>query len=189
MAVTRLGNAMEPAHREEIDLHMAEIDKKELVVRVTVAPEYDFAAHVLPVRTVARTSWMPSYAHAGDAGADLRACMPGPLTINPGESAWVNTGVRVAIPDGFVGLQFPRSGLGCNHGICLANGTGVIDSGYRGEVRAKLLNLGRGPFTVHPGDRVCQLVVVPCVRASFLAVTELPDSERGTDGYGSTGVR
>lgn len=180
---------MGPAHREEIDLHMAVVDEKKLVVRVTVEPEYDFAAHVLPVETVAGTSYMPSYAHAGDAGADLRACVPAPVAIGPGESAWVNTGVRVAIPDGFVGLQFPRSGLGCNHGICLANGTGVIDSGYRGEVRAKLLNLGREPFVVHPGDRVCQLVVVPCVHASFEVVTELPDSERGTDGYGSTGVR
>lgn len=143
----------------------------------------------LDVPTLARSGAVPKYAHAGDAGADMRADIPRPLTIEPGGSAWVGTGVRVAIPDGYVGLQFPRSGLGCNHGICLANGTGVIDSGYRGEVRAKLLNLGREPFTVHPGDRVCQLVVVPCVRASFLAVTELPDSERGTDGYGSTGVR
>lgn len=142
----------------------------------------------LDVPTVARAGAVPAYAHEGDAGADVRADIPRPLTIEPGGSAWVGTGVRVAIPDGYVGLQFPRSGLGCNHGICLANGTGVIDSGYRGEVRAKLLNLGREPFTVHPGDRVCQLVVVPCVRASFLAADELPPSERGTDGYGSTGV-
>lgn len=142
----------------------------------------------LDVPTVARAGAVPAYAHEGDAGADMRADIPRPLTIEPGGSAWVGTGVRVAIPDGYVGLQFPRSGLGCNHGICLANGTGVIDSGYRGEVRAKLLNLGREPFTVHPGDRVCQLVVVPCVRASFLAADELPPSERGTDGYGSTGV-
>ena len=142
----------------------------------------------LDVPTVARAGAVPAYAHEGDAGADMRADIPRPLTIEPGGSAWVGTGVRVAIPDGYVGLQFPRSGLGCNHGICLANGTGVIDSGYRGEVRAKLLNLGREPFTVHPGDRVCQLVVVPCVRASFLAAGELPPSERGTDGYGSTGV-
>lgn len=188
MAVTRLVNAMGLAHREEIDLHMAEIEKREPTVAVVVKPEYSFAAHVLPVKTVAGTSYMPSYAHAGDAGADLRACMPGPLTINPGESAWVNTGVRVAIPAGFVGLQFPRSGLGCNHGICLANGTGVIDSGYRGEVRAKLLNLGVEPFTVLPGSRVCQMVIVPFVRARFEPVGELPPSERGEDGYGSTGV-
>lgn len=132
---------------------------------------------------------MPSYAHWGDAGADMRADVPEPVTIEPMQSAWVGTGVRVAIPDGFVGLQFPRSGLGCNHGICLANGTGVIDSGYRGEVRAKLLNLGTEPFVVNPGDRVCQLVLVPYARAAFVPVGELPASSRGTDGYGSTGVR
>nr|DAF48583.1 MAG TPA: dCTP deaminase dUTPase [Siphoviridae sp. ctqBc4] len=132
---------------------------------------------------------MPSYAHWGDAGADMRADVPEPVTIEPMQSAWVGTGVRVAIPDGFVGLQFPRSGLGCNHGICLANGTGVIDSGYRGEIRAKLLNLGQEPFTVNLGDRVCQLVLVPYARAAFVPVAELPASSRGTDGYGSTGVR
>lgn len=140
------------------------------------------------VLTRALASRVPAYAHAGDAGADMRADIAAPMTINPGESAWVGTGVRMAIPDGYVGLQFPRSGLGCNHGICLANGTGVIDSGYRGEVRAKLLNLGAEPFVVHPGDRVCQLVVVPFAHATFAQVGELPPSERGTDGYGSTGV-
>lgn len=132
---------------------------------------------------------MPIYMHAGDAGADMRADISEPVTIEPMGSAWVGTGVRVAIPDGFVGLQFPRSGLGCNHGICLANGTGVIDSGYRGEIRAKLLNLGPEPFTVNPGDRVCQLVIVPFARAAFVPVEELPPSSRGTDGYGSTGIR
>lgn len=142
----------------------------------------------LDVPTVARAGAVPEYAHEGDAGADMRADIPRPLTIQPGESAWVGTGVRVAIPDGYVGLQFPRSGLGCNHGICLANGTGVIDSGYRGEVRAKLLNLGAEPFEVLPGSRVCQLVIVPFARARFEPVGELPPSERGTDGYGSTGV-
>ena len=142
----------------------------------------------LMVPTVAAPSRVPAYAHEGDAGADMRADVGAPVTVAPGESAWVGTGVRVAIPEGYVGLQFPRSGLGCNHGICLANGTGVIDSGYRGEVRAKLLNLGREPFTVNPGDRVCQLVVVPFARATFARVAELPPSERGTDGYGSTGV-
>ena len=143
----------------------------------------------LPVDVTCGDGFLPEYKHAGDAGADMRAAIDGPVTIRPGESAWVGTGVRMAIPEGYVGLQFPRSGLGCNHGICLANGTGVIDSGYRGEVRAKLLNLGAEPFTVHPGDRVCQLVVVPFRRCRFWTVAELPDSDRGTDGYGSTGVR
>lgn len=142
----------------------------------------------IPVDAVCEERLTPTYAHEGDAGADLRADMPDPLTIMPGDSAWVPTGVRVAIPEGHVGLQFPRSGLSCNHGICLANGVGVIDSGYRGEVRAKLLNLGREPFTVSHGDRICQLVIVPYSRARFWTVDELSESDRGADGYGSTGL-
>ena len=142
----------------------------------------------MPVDVVCGEEFVPTYAHDGDAGADLRASIEGPVTINPGESAWVPTGVHVAIPQGHVGLQFARSGLGCSHGVCLANGVGVIDSGYRGEVRAKLLNLGTEPYTVRPLDRVCQLVIVPYVRAKFWTVNNLSDSDRGEDGYGSTGV-
>lgn len=144
---------------------------------------------LMPVDVVCEDEFVPAYKHEGDAGADLRARIDWSLTIEPGDSAWVPTGVRLAIPEGHVGLQFPRSGLGCNHGICLANGTGVIDSGYRGEVRAKLLNLGVEPFTVNPGDRICQLVVMPYTRCRFWTVSELPDSDRGEAGYGSTGVR
>lgn len=146
------------------------------------------STYQMPVDVVCEDGFVPEYKHDGDAGADLRAHIDVPLTIQPGESAWVPTGVRLAIPDGHVGLQFPRSGLGCNHGICLANGTGVIDSGYRGEVRAKLLNLGSEPFTVNPGDRICQLVIVPYTKAKFWTVGELSDSDRGEDGYGSTGL-
>lgn len=141
------------------------------------------------VRAVCAEDRVPVYKHGGDAGADMRADVPGPVTIAPGESAWVGTGVRLEVPEGHVGLQFPRSGLGCRHGICLANGVGVIDSGYRGEVRAKLLNLGSEPYTVNPGDRVCQLVVVPFVRLDFERVAELGGTDRGEGGYGSTGVR
>lgn len=164
-----------------------EIDESRCIARLHV-DLVPVLANGLDVPIVANAGDVPKYAHDGDAGADMRADIPEPVTIEPMQSAWVGTGVRVAIPDGFVGLQFPRSGLGCNHGICLANGTGVIDSGYRGEVRAKLLNLGPEPFTVNPGDRVCQLVVVPFARAEFVPVAELPESDRGTDGYGSTGV-
>lgn len=145
---------------------------------------------MIAVNIKAKDGFEPTYAHDGDAGADLRACIDGELTIQPGESAWVGTGVRMEIPPAHVGLQFPRSGLGCNHGICLANGTGVIDSGYRGEIRAKLLNLGKEPFTVKRGDRVCQLVILPFSRCRFWSIEgELSDSDRGTDGYGSTGVK
>ena len=146
------------------------------------------STYQMPVDVVCEDGFVPEYKHEGDAGADRRAHIDGPLTIQPWESAWVPTGVRLAIPEGHVGLQFPRSGLGCKHGICLANGTGVIDSGYRGEVRAKLLNLGAEPFTVNPGARICQLVIVPYSRAHFWTVNELGESDRGTDGYGSTGV-
>lgn len=142
----------------------------------------------VPVNVVCEDSMIPIYAHEGDAGADLRASIEEPVTIQPGASEWVGTGVRVEIPHGHAGLQFPRSGLGCKHGICLANGTGVIDSGYRGEIKAKLLNLGTEPFTVKPGDRICQLVIVPYTKAKFWTVKELGESDRGTDGYGSTGV-
>lgn len=146
------------------------------------------STYQMPVDVVCEDGFVPEYKHEGDAGADLRAHIDGPLTIQQGESAWVPTGVRLAIPDGHVGLQFPRSGLGCNHGVCLANGTGVIDSGYRGEVRAKLLNLGADPFTVNPGDRICQLVILPYTKAKFWTVDELSESDRGADGYGSTGL-
>lgn len=146
------------------------------------------STYQMPVDVVCDDGFVPEYKHEGDAGADLRAHIDGPLTIQTGESAWVPTGVRLAIPEGHVGLQFPRSGLGCNHGICLANGTGVIDSGYRGEVRAKLLNLGSEPFTVNPGDRICQLVIIPYTKARFWTVDELSESDRGEDGYGSTGL-
>lgn len=146
------------------------------------------STYQMPVDVVCEDGFVPEYKHEGDAGADLRAHIDGTLTIQPGESAWLPTGVRLAIPEGHVGLQFPRSGLGCNHGVCLANGTGVIDSGYRGEVMAKLLNLGAEPFTVNPGDRICKLVILPYTKAKFWTVDELGDSDRGTDGYGSTGV-
>lgn len=146
------------------------------------------STYQMPVDVVCEDGFVPEYKHEGDAGADLRAHIDEPLTIQPWESAWVPTGVRIAIPDGHVGLQLPRSGLGCNYGICLANGTGVIDSGYRGEVRAKLLNLGTEPFTVNPGDRICQLVIVPYTNAKFWTVDELSESDRGADGYGSTGL-
>lgn len=142
----------------------------------------------VPVDVVCDDDMIPTYAHEGDAGADLRAAIPKPVTIQPGKSEWVGTGVRAEIPCGHVGLQFPRSGLGCKRGICLANGVGVIDSGYRGEIRAKLLNLGAEPFTVNPGDRICQLVIVPYTKAKFWTVNELGESDRGEDGYGSTGV-
>lgn len=142
----------------------------------------------MEIMTVCETGFEPLLAHEGDAGADLRACIVRPVEIAPNTSEWIGTGMKVAIPDGYVGLLFPRSGLGCKHGICLANGVGVIDSGYRGEIRAKLLNLGTEPYRIYPRDRICQLVIVPYAKADYKLAIELDKSERGEDGYGSTGV-
>ena len=140
------------------------------------------------IMCVAEDGFRPVRKHLTDAGADLRADIEEPVTLAVGESAWFPTGVRVCIPEGHFGLQAARSGLGCKHGITLANSIGVIDSGFRGEIKAKLVNLGDEPYTVNPGDRVSQLVIVPYVPAVYVQVDALPDSDRGEDGYGSTGV-
>lgn len=130
--------------------------------------------------------YVPEYAHEGDAGLDLRAAEGG--AVPAGGSSLVRTGVRVEIPSGCVGLVFPRSGLG-SKGITLRNAVGVADSGYRGEVMAALWNTTDEEFRFEKGDRICQLVVMPYCPCEVVPVDELEGSERGADGYGSTGVR
>lgn len=131
----------------------------------------------------------PTQAHKGDAGYDLRASLPdGPLTIGPGEIRMVDLDFRCDIPEGYVGLEFPRSGLG-TRGITLANCVGVIDSGYRGPVKAGLINLSGKDFTVEDGFRVCQLVLVRHASVDWVPADGLGTSERGENGYGSTGLR
>lgn len=127
----------------------------------------------------------PAYAHEGDAGLDLRAAED--VTLQPGESQLVKLGVAVEIPVGCVGLQFPHSGLG-SRGITLRHAVEVIDSGYRGEIKAPLWNTTKDVFNVHAGDRICQLVVMPYVPCMLELADELSKSERGEHGYGSTGV-
>ena len=129
----------------------------------------------------------PFINHEGDAGSDLRASLDAPLTIEPGQISMVDLDFRCAIPEGCVGLEFPRSGLGSN-GLTLANAVGVIDSGYRGPVKAALVNLGEEAVTIHDGDRVCQLVVVEYVAPEWVRETRLGESERGESGYGSSGL-
>lgn len=132
---------------------------------------------------------LPKYAHGvEDAGCDLKANIPNPITIDPWESVWVGSGVHLAMPEGMFALQAPRSGLSCNHGITLANAPGIIDPGYRGEIRCKLVNLSDEPYTVYPLERIAQLVFLPFVNAVFTEVDSLPESSRGEDGYGSTGA-
>jgi dUTP pyrophosphatase len=128
----------------------------------------------------------PSRAHDGDAGYDLHAAEP--VTLGPGERAVVPTGIAVAIPDGHAGLVLPRSGLAVRHGIALVNAPGLIDSGYRGELRVLLLNTDReNAFDVEPGDRVAQLVLVKVEGPELEEAEELDETMRGGGGFGSSG--
>lgn len=129
---------------------------------------------------------LPVYARPGDAGADLSSTET--VTIPPGERVTVGTGVAIALPEGFAGFVTPRSGLAARHGITIVNAPGVVDAGYRGELRVTLLNTdAREPYRVSTGDRIAQLVIVPVALARFVPVDELPASERGEAGFGSTG--
>jgi dUTP pyrophosphatase len=130
---------------------------------------------------------LPSYAHPGDAGADLVAREE--VTIAPGGGrAVVGTGIAMAIPDGYAGFVLPRSGLALRHGITCLNTPGLIDAGYRDEVRIILVNTDPiAPYTVRRGDRIAQLVIQPVERSIFAAVEDLSESARGLGGFGSTG--
>jgi dUTP pyrophosphatase len=129
---------------------------------------------------------LPAYAHPGDAGADLLSTVD--LTLAPGERALVPTGVAIALPDGFVALVHPRSGLAARHGLSIVNTPGTVDAGYRGEIKVLLINHDPvEPIELRRGDRIAQLVIQRFERARFVEVDELPDSSRGDGGYGSTG--
>ena len=129
---------------------------------------------------------LPSYAHPGDAGADLHTTVD--VTLAPGERSLVPTGIALALPEGYVGLVHPRSGLAARHGLSVVNAPGTIDAGYRGEVQVCLVNLDPAtPVTLRRGDRIAQLVVQRVERARFVTVDRLPGSARGDGGYGSTG--
>ena len=140
----------------------------------------------LPVARLREDAVLPSRAYAGDAGLDLSACDR--VEILPGERAVVGTGLAVAIPEGYAGFVVPRSGLAARHGLTKVNTPGLIDSGYRGEVKVILLNTDRQePFVVEPGMRIAQLVVLETPGVQPVEVTELPESERGPGGLGSSG--
>jgi len=129
---------------------------------------------------------IPLAAHAGDAGLDLR-CLE-PFRIAPGERSSVGTGLAVEIPEGYAGLVLPRSGLALKHGVSLVNSPGLIDSGYRGEIRVLLLNTdSEEPFEAAAGDRIAQLMIVEHPRITPIEATELGGSDRGEGGFGSTG--
>jgi len=130
---------------------------------------------------------IPTYAKPGDAGADLFSISD--LVLAPGERALVKTGIAIALPNGYVGLVHPRSGLGLKNGISVVNTPGTIDAGYRGEIGVVLINHDlTESFQVKKGDRIAQLVIQKVENANFKLVNQLPDSERSAGGYGSTGV-
>jgi dUTP diphosphatase len=139
----------------------------------------------LPFRRVRPDAVVPRRAYAGDAGIDLAACER--VQLGPGERALVPTGLAVAIPEGYAGFVQPRSGLAAEHGISIVNSPGLVDSGYRGELLVTLLNTdAREPFVVEPGMRIAQLVLLEVPDVELIEVDELPESERGVRGFGSS---
>ncbi len=140
----------------------------------------------VPLRRLSEQAVVPTYAHPGDAGADL--CTTVDVRLRPGERALVPTGVAVALPPGYVALVHPRSGLAARCGLSIVNSPGTVDAGYRGEIKVLLINLDpRDDIVLDRGDRVAQLVVQQVEQARFVEVEQLPDSTRGVGGYGSTG--
>jgi dUTP pyrophosphatase len=140
----------------------------------------------LPLRRLDPSIELPSYAREGDAGLDLRAAHD--AALEPGGRGLVGTGLAVAIPEGFAGLVLPRSGLALNQGVTVLNAPGLVDAGYRGELKVLLVNHGDKSVVVQRGDRIAQLVIQRVERAEPIEVGELPSSERGAGGFGSTGL-
>lgn len=135
-------------------------------------------------------AYLPAYATAGSAGLDLRAILDAPVTIEPGQTILVHTGLAIHIGDpGYAAVILPRSGMGHKKGIVLGNLVGLIDSDYQGELMISTWNRGTAPFTLEPFERLAQLVVLPVVQAQFNLVEDFEASERGTGGFGSTGTK
>lgn len=141
----------------------------------------------IPLKKLSNAVDLPAYAYEGDAGLDLRSCEA--LTLQPFERATVPCGFALAIPDGYAGLVIPRSGLAAKHGISIVNAPGLIDSGYRGEIKVVLVNLdAHEPFSIAVGDRIAQLMIVAIPAVRLTAIDELAESSRGTGGFGSSGI-
>ena len=144
----------------------------------------------LKIKKLKDNARIPKRATDGAAGMDLYACIPEAITLAPGQLAVIPTGIAIELPDNTcAAFLYARSGLGVKHGICLANGVGVIDSDYRGEVCAGLCNVSDKPYVIEPGERVCQMVIAPVLTPEIVEVAQLGDTERGAGGFGSTGKR
>ena len=143
--------------------------------------------NVVCVKKLNENAILPSYGSAEAAGADLYACLEAPVEIQPGETAWIPTGIALEVPKGCAGLVYARSSLGAKRGLAPANKVGVIDSDYRGEIRVVLLNHSKVAQTVAPGERIAQFLITPVLTPEYVQVSELSETERGVGGFGSTG--
>ena len=130
---------------------------------------------------------LPSYGSAEAAGSDLYACIPEAVTVAPGETAWIPTGIALEVPKHCAGLIYARSGMACKRGLAPANKVGVVDSDYRGEITVVLYNHGTEPQRIENGERIAQLVITPVLQPAFQTADDLTDSDRNTGGFGSTG--
>lgn len=142
----------------------------------------------VPIKILSRNAQVPNMAYNGDAGVDLWSVEH--IVLKPQERAMVATGLAIALPEGYAGFVLPRSGLAAKHGISIVNAPGLIDSNYRGELKVVLVNTDpEESFSIEIGDRIAQLIVMPVPTISFEQVEELPDSQRGESGFGSSGIR
>ena len=143
--------------------------------------------NTIRVKKIHEKAFLPTYGSAEAAGADLYACLDAPVTIQPGDTAWIGTGLALEVPKGCAGLVYARSSMGVKRGLAPANKVGVIDSDYRGEIRVVLLNHGREPQTIEHGERVAQFLITPVLTPAYELANELSDTGRGQCGFGSTG--
>lgn len=143
--------------------------------------------NVIRVKKLNPNASLPTYGSCEAAGADLYACLEAPVTIQPGETAWIPTGIALEVPKGCAGLVYARSSMGVKRGLAPANKVGVIDSDYRGEIRVVLLNHGKTAQVVEHGERVAQFLITPVLTPAYTEVEDLSNTDRGTGGFGSTG--
>lgn len=141
----------------------------------------------IPVKILRQGAILPTYGSCEAAGADLYACLEAPVTIEPGKTAFVPTGIAMEVPKGCAGLVYARSGLACKRGLAPANKVGVVDSDYRGEIMVALHNHAGIPQRIENGERIAQMVITPVLTPEYQIVPELSDTSRGTGGFGSTG--
>ena len=139
------------------------------------------------VKKLKETAKLPTYGTEQAAGADLYACLEAAVTVMPGESAWIPTGIALEVPRGCAGLIYARSGMACKRGLAPANKVGVVDSDYRGEITVVLHNHGNGPQQIYDGDRIAQFIITPVLTPAYEEVQELSDTARSSGGFGSTG--